>query len=86
MLLSLAVCLAIAFVSYIFTWQTDQDKVLRFSWGIFAQGDLSMANWLGRLGAIVSHMFFYWGFGVSSFFFVALFAKLGTTLMAQKQD
>jgi len=84
MLLLLAVYLAIAFVSYIFTWQTDQDKVLRFSWGIFAQGDLAMANWLGRLGAIVSHMFFYWGFGVSSFFFVAMFAKLGTTLMAQK--
>jgi 4TM region of DNA translocase FtsK/SpoIIIE len=84
MFLVLGICLSIAFVSYIFTWQTDQDKVLRFSWGIFAQGDLVMANWLGRLGAMVSNLFFYWGFGVSSFFFVALFTKLGTTLMAEK--
>jgi DNA segregation ATPase FtsK/SpoIIIE, S-DNA-T family len=84
MFLLLGIYLAIAFVSYIFTWQIDQDKVLRFSWGIFAKGDLVMANWLGRLGAMVSNLFFYWGFGVSSFFFVAMFAKLGTTLMAQK--
>jgi S-DNA-T family DNA segregation ATPase FtsK/SpoIIIE len=84
MFLVLGICLSIAFISYIFTWQTDQDKVLRFSWGIFAQGDLVMANWLGRLGAMISNLFFYWGFGVSSFFFVAMFVKLGTTLMAKK--
>ncbi|MDX1476809.1 MAG: DNA translocase FtsK [Saprospiraceae bacterium] len=71
--------LAIAFVSYLFTWQIDQDKVLQFSWSILAQGDLQVENWLGRLGAVVSNFFFYWGFGVASFIFVLLFGKLGIT-------
>ena len=79
-----AAYLAIAFVSYLFSWKGDQDKVLQFSWSIFAQSDLTVDNWLGRLGAVVSNMFFYWGFGLASFFVVALSAKFGTTLMARQ--
>ena len=30
--LFIAFYLLIAFLSYLFTWQIDQDKVLRFSW------------------------------------------------------
>ena len=52
-----AIYLAIAFVSYLYTWKMDQDKVLKFSWGMLIQGDLSVQNWLGRLGAIISNMF-----------------------------
>ncbi|MEL6924076.1 MAG: DNA translocase FtsK [Bacteroidota bacterium] len=73
----IALYLFIAFSSYLFTWQTDQDKVLRFSWGLLMQGDLEMSNWLGRLGAIVSNMFFYWGFGLPSYIFVFLLTVLG---------
>ena len=76
--------LLIAFVSYLFTWKADQDKVLRFSWGLMAQGDLTASNWLGRLGAILSHTFFYWGFGVASFVFVYISARFGGLLMARK--
>ncbi|MEL7119093.1 MAG: DNA translocase FtsK 4TM domain-containing protein, partial [Bacteroidota bacterium] len=39
--------------------------------------DLQMANWLGRLGAIVSNMFFYWGFGLPSYILVYLLVALG---------
>ena len=77
----LSLYLLVAFVSYLFTWQADQDRVLRFSWKLFTQGDLQMANWLGRLGAIVSNMFFYWGFGVPSFLFVLVLVMYGRTLM-----
>ncbi len=77
----LSLYLLVAFVSYLFTWQADQDRVLRFSWKLFTQSDLSMANWLGRLGAIVSNMFFYWGFGVPSFLFVGLLALWGQVLI-----
>jgi len=77
----LSLYLLVAFVSYLFTWQQDQDRVLRFSWKLFTQGDLEMANWLGRLGAIVSNMFFYWGFGVPSFLFIGLLALYGRTLI-----
>ena len=76
----LAFYLFIAFFSYLFTWKTDQDEVLRFSWGLLA-GDVSMANWLGRLGAIVSNMFFYWGVGLPSFGFVYLLMAGGRSLM-----
>ncbi|MEL6863138.1 MAG: DNA translocase FtsK 4TM domain-containing protein [Bacteroidota bacterium] len=73
----LGIYLLIAFTSYLFTWKIDQDSVLRFSWALLFQGDLEMANWLGRLGAIVSNMFFYWGFGLPSYIFVFLFFTLG---------
>ncbi len=76
--------LFIAFVSYIFTWSIDQDKVFRFSWTQVLRSDIDMANWLGRLGAIVSHTFFFWGFGLSSFIFVFLLGKGGLWLIQRK--
>jgi len=79
-----AIYLAIAFVSYLYTWKMDQDKVLRFSWGMLMQGDLSVQNWLGRLGAIISNMFFYWGFGLPSMIFVVLLIKLGMDLVRRR--
>ncbi|MBP7273676.1 MAG: DNA translocase FtsK [Saprospiraceae bacterium] len=83
LLLFFAVYLAIAFTSYLFTWQTDQDQVLRFSWDLLFNGDAEMANWLGRLGAIVSNMFFYWGFGLPSFLLVFLFFVYGRALITR---
>ncbi len=77
----IAIYLTIAFISYFFTWKFDQDKVLSLSGGILFDGEVSVQNWLGRLGAFTSHFFFYWGFGLSSFLFVLLFAKLGTALI-----
>lgn len=76
-MLLLGLFLAIAFISYCFNWQVDQDKVLKFSWSAFISGDGEVANWLGRFGAFSSNMFFFWGFGVMSFLFVAFFIKLG---------
>ena len=79
-----AIYLAIAFVSYLYTWKMDQDKVLKFSWGMLLQADLSVQNWLGRLGAIVSNMFFYWGFGLPSMMIVVLLIKLGLDLIRRR--
>lgn len=77
----LAIYLSIAFLSYLYTWKLDQDKVLMNSWNMIFAGDLSVSNWLGRLGAVISNMFFYWGFGLPSVFFIAIFAKLGVDLI-----
>ncbi|GJM34672.1 MAG: DNA translocase FtsK [Saprospiraceae bacterium] len=82
--LFLALYLFIAFTSYLFTWAIDQDKVFHFSWGLLLQSDMEMANWLGRLGAIVSNMFFYWGFGLASFVFVYLLVKGGLWLIKRQ--
>ena len=71
----------VAFTSYLFTWRIDQDRVLRFSWGLLLQSGMEMANWLGRLGAIVSNIFFYWGFGLPSFAIVFMLVFLGVNLI-----
>ena len=81
MLLFFALYFLIAFTSYLFTWKVDQDLVLRFSWELLLQNQFEMSNWLGRLGAIVSNMFFYWGFGVASYLFIYLFVTIGTGMI-----
>ncbi len=76
-----AIYLIIAFTSYLFTWKIDQDLVLRFNWGLLSQTGLEMSNWLGRLGAIVSNLFFYWGFGLPSYIIPVLLIIIGLTLL-----
>lgn len=83
-LLLIAAYLFVAFVSYFFTWKEDQDKVLRFSWSLLLESNLSVENWLGRLGAIVSNMFFYWGFGLPSFIIIYLCYIYGIALLKQQ--
>lgn len=80
----LGLYLLIACTSYLFTWQEDQDSVLRYSWMLFTQNDLEMANWLGRLGSIVSNTLFYWLVGVPSFIFIFLIFDYGITLFRNK--
>jgi S-DNA-T family DNA segregation ATPase FtsK/SpoIIIE len=79
-----AVYFLIAFISYLFTWQTDQDKVVFFSFYWLFQSGIEVANWLGRLGAVISHAFFYWGFGISSFLIIYLLLFSGTGLIKGK--
>jgi len=80
----LAIYLTVAFVSYLYTWRVDQDKVLTFSWEVLFQKDLTVENWLGRLGALVSNAFFYWGFGLPSAAVIVLLSKLGIDLLRKK--
>ena len=79
-----AVFLSIAFLSYIYTWKVDQDKVLKYSWRVIFEGDLTVSNWLGRLGAVVSNFFIYWGLGISSIVFILILARLGYVLIKKK--
>jgi DNA segregation ATPase FtsK/SpoIIIE, S-DNA-T family len=76
-----ALYLFIAFTSYLFTWSKDQDRVLRFSWALLLESGMDMANWLGRLGAIVSNMFFYWGFGLPSYILIVILVTMGLALI-----
>ena len=79
--LFIALYLTIAFLSYFFTWELDQDKVINNSWAAMLENNITVDNWLGRFGAITSNAFFYWGFGISSFGFVAIMVKLGLSLI-----
>ncbi len=77
----LALYLTIAFLSYLFTWKADQDQVLKLSWSILWDNSVQVTNWLGRLGAVVSNLFFYWGFGIGAFLLIPIFIRIGTSLI-----
>lgn len=62
-----SIFLLIALTSYFYTWKEDQDQVMEFSWSLLFAKEISVDNWLGRFGAVVSHHLFYKGIGVSSF-------------------
>ena len=84
--LLVAVFLFIAFTSYLFTWQQDQDKVLnRGASVLYPSSDAKVTNLLGNLGAYTSHQFFYNGFGVASYLFCTFFFIVGINLLFGKR-
>ncbi|MDX1350666.1 MAG: DNA translocase FtsK 4TM domain-containing protein, partial [Putridiphycobacter sp.] len=74
-----------AFVSYLFTWQVDQDKVINKGLYefLFNSPDISIDNHLGKLGAWISHTFIYEWFGISAFGFPFLAILFGLFLMTK---
>ncbi|PVD53409.1 cell division protein FtsK [Terrimonas sp.] len=84
-LLLTAFFLFIAFTSYIFTWRQDQDKVLKGFSSFLFEDNVKAANLLGRIGAYVSHIFFYKGFGLSSYLFCTFFFIVGANLLFEKK-
>jgi len=80
-LILVALYLFIACSSYIFTWKADQDSVLALSWAILFESDVVVTNWLGRLGAVISSFFIYWGFGVAVFLMVPVIFNAGRHLI-----
>lgn len=83
--LLLSVYFFIAFTSYLFTWEEDQDKVFRYAANVLFMNDVKVDNLLGRLGAFVSHWFFYGGFGVASYFFCYLTFILGINFIVGRR-
>lgn len=83
--LLLTIFLFVAFTSYLFTWQEDQDKVHQFGIRIFATDDVKVNNLLGVLGAYVAHSLFYKGFGLASYLFCTFFFVLGANLLFGKK-
>lgn len=76
--------LSIAFVSYFSSWAVDQDKVLGSMHDLFLP-ETKVKNWLGKFGAIVSHLFMYKGFGVSSFILVPVLLMYGLQKVVQRK-
>jgi S-DNA-T family DNA segregation ATPase FtsK/SpoIIIE len=83
--LLVSVFLLISFTSYLFTWREDQDKVFRGISMLAPSQDIKVANLLGNLGAYVSHLFFYKGFGLASYFICSFFFITGTNWLFSKK-
>lgn len=79
-----SVYLAIAFTSYFFTWDVDQDKVLDSSASLF-NPETKVQNWLGKAGALISHLFLYKGFGAASFILVPVLFLYGIQKTIQRK-
>lgn len=71
-LLLFSVYLLIAFSSFFFTWKADSDKVNGAWISLLFQPEISVENWLGKIGAILSHLFIQKWFGISGFVFVLI--------------
>jgi S-DNA-T family DNA segregation ATPase FtsK/SpoIIIE len=77
-----SIFLFIAFTSYLFTWKEDQDKVFQHGASILLPSShVKVSNLLGNLGALVSHEFFFKGFGLASYFFCSIFFIIGVNLL-----
>jgi len=71
-LLFFGVMLCIAFVSFLFSWKTDQSILSEIT-----QREIVAKNWLSKFGAKVSHLFIYQGFGLASFYIAVLLSVTG---------
>jgi DNA segregation ATPase FtsK/SpoIIIE, S-DNA-T family len=67
LLLILGILLFIAFISHFFTGEADQSIQNEFT-----SREIKAENWLSKIGAWVSYLFIYRGFGVASFIFSGL--------------
>lgn len=71
--------MAVACFSYFFTWKEDQSDLLSndfFSY-FFSSENTEVQNWMGRMGAWISHVMLYRWFGLASFFIPFCLALLG---------
>lgn len=82
-LLLFGIFYTLAFVSYFFTWVLDQNNVIGksfFSY-IFDSDIVEVENWLGKLGAWISHYFIYRWFGISTIVLSVISLALGIRLL-----
>ncbi|QNJ99052.1 DNA translocase FtsK [Constantimarinum furrinae] len=68
----LGIALIFSFISYVFTWQTDQSTI-----GLLSERELESENWLNKFGAYLGNLFIYDGFGVAAFILAFLITLTG---------
>lgn len=88
-LLLLAGLFTVAFVSYLFTWQSDQSYIVQSNggWSTLMQTTEEIhdetietpivQNKLGKFGALLANQFIYEWFGVASFLFILVLFVIG---------
>lgn len=57
-----SIFLFVAFLSFFFSWQEDQSIISQFT-----DKNITSKNWLGKIGATLSHFCIYEGFGIGAF-------------------
>ncbi|HTN47114.1 MAG TPA: DNA translocase FtsK [Flavipsychrobacter sp.] len=75
--------ITLAIVSYFFTWQADQDKLIGNNF--FGAAKSTFYNWCGELGAILSHTLVYRGAGIISILAGVWLSAIGLNLLYGKK-
>lgn len=81
----LAILFFVAFTSYLFTWEEDQDKVFKDGTRLLLGTDTKVSNLMGTFGAFISHFLIYKGFGVASYLICTFFFIIGINLFFGKK-
>ena len=79
-----AIFLFISIISYLFSWQEDQDIVFNAGLKIFSADAPRVHNFFGALGAFTAHNLVFNGFGVASIILSSFFFVLGVNLFFSK--
>lgn len=80
-LMLFSIFMAVSFVSFLFTWKTDQNVVFGFGWSDFLQANPDAAkNTMGIFGALLGHLFIHKWFGIASFAIPLILFTGGTKL------
>lgn len=82
--LFLAIFAGISFISYLFSWKADQSFLDTKLSDNLINPDIRVENLAGKAGAIISSLFIYKWFGLSSLMLVALFLLYGAGLLGAR--
>lgn len=75
--LFLSIFFMVSFISYLFTWQEDQDKVDRSFFSYLFDEKYTSSNVFGKIGAFFAHVFIYQGIGLSALFIPPILFFIG---------
>ena len=77
----------ISIISYYFSWTSDQDNLIsgKSLWAFLFKDTTPVANWGGRLGAVISHILVFKGAGVASLAVSFGIAAIGLTMLYGKK-
>ena len=80
-LIGFAFFLLLAFISFFFSWKTDQS----FEWSsAFSNSEIRVLNWSGKTGAYFSNLLINKWFGIASFFIPILLLLTGLQMLNLK--
>lgn len=72
----LSIALLFSFISFFFHWKDDQSSLSEF-----ANRQEEVNNWLGKIGAFISNLMIFKGFGLAAFLFVKIFFTTGLYIL-----
>ena len=79
-LISFAIFLCIAFISFFFHWQEDQSTLTKL-----VDRSVNSKNLLGKIGAYISHFLIYKSFGVGAFIIAYQLFLTGVKILLKKK-